>query len=212
MTGKLITFEGLDGSGKTTVMQQVVQDLIPRLGAQLVTTREPGGDQLAEQIRSFIFDHNNALDPRSMALLFAAARRQHLTRRILPALHNNQLILCDRYLDSSLAYQGGGQQLGIENILEMNQFATEGVLPTLTFYLKLPVAVALERIQTRETKQQNQLDQQQRDFYVRVQTAYDKIAANNPQRMVVIDATQPVAVVTQKVLAVISQQFASYFL
>ncbi|USS84933.1 dTMP kinase [Fructilactobacillus myrtifloralis] len=206
MSGQFITFEGNDGAGKTTVLNQVVTALQPQLGSQLVVTREPGGDPIAEQLRSVIVDEaNQDMDARTEALLFAAARRQHLVKTVLPALRQHQIVLCDRYVDSSIAYQGAGRKLGEAAVFQMNQFATEGLLPNLTIYFAVPVSVGLQRIQQRTAAATNRLDQQHRDFYVRVHDAYERLATEHPDRIVRVDATQPVATVTQQVVTIIGK-------
>ncbi|USS86987.1 dTMP kinase [Fructilactobacillus cliffordii] len=206
MSGHFITFEGNDGAGKTTVLNQVVDRLQPQLWDQLVVTREPGGDPIAEKIRNLIVDEQNeAMDARTEALLFAAARRQHLEQKVLPALAQERVVLCDRYVDSSVAYQGAGRQLGEQKVLELNQFATNGVLPELTIYFAVPVAVGLERIEHRDEHSTNRLDREQRDFYVRVHDAYERLAQAHPERIVRVDATQSVTTVTNQVLAIIMQ-------
>ncbi|USS87828.1 dTMP kinase [Fructilactobacillus hinvesii] len=205
MSGQLITFEGNDGAGKTTILNQVVERLTPTIGSRLVVTREPGGDPIAEQIRNLIVDQaNQAMDARTEALLFAAARRQHLVQTILPALAADQVVLCDRYVDSSVAYQGAGRRLGEANVIELNQFATNGVLPNLTIYLAVPVSVGLRRIESRDAQATNRLDQEHRDFYVRVHDAYERLANQHPDRIVRVDATQSVTAVTDQVLQIIT--------
>lgn len=143
MVGKLITFEGSDGAGKTSVMNEVVRDFQQQLGDQMLVTREPGGNKISEQIRRIILDRaNTEMDYRTEALLYAAARRQHLVETILPALTAGKLILCDRYVDSSVAYQGAGRQIGMQEVAKMNEFATEKLLPDRTIYFDIPVEVA----------------------------------------------------------------------
>ncbi|MCI7058804.1 MAG: dTMP kinase, partial [Mollicutes bacterium] len=121
---KFITFEGGEGSGKSTVMKDVATRLTKE-GYKLVLTREPGGTPIAEEIRNVILDKDNTkMDPRTEALLYAASRRQHLVEKIWPALERGEIVLCDRYLDSSLAYQGGARGLGVDEVLSINMFAT----------------------------------------------------------------------------------------
>ena len=135
MSGTFITFEGPDGAGKTSVLRAIVQRLTPLLGDRLVLTREPGGkdSQVAEAIRDLVLDPNlPSMDAWTEALLYAASRRQHLVDTVLPALAADKVVVSDRYVDSSIAYQGGGRDLGIESVTTINQFATKGVMPTAT--------------------------------------------------------------------------------
>ena len=135
--GYFITFEGPDGSGKTTVSTAVAKRL-QEAGIESIYTREPGGIEIAEQIRSVILDPaNTAMDSKTEALLYAAARRQHLIEKVLPALEAGKVVICDRFVDSSLAYQGFGRNLGIEEVLSINEFAIEGHWPDKTLYLDL---------------------------------------------------------------------------
>ena len=127
-----ITFEGPEGSGKTTV-SNIIEKRLEDIGYQVVHTREPGGTPIAEQIRNIILDKaNTMLDARAEALLYAASRRQHLVEKVWPALKEGKIVICDRYIDSSLAYQGGARNLGVENVLNINMFATEGTFPDMT--------------------------------------------------------------------------------
>ncbi|KRN12744.1 thymidylate kinase [Fructilactobacillus fructivorans] len=212
MTGQFITFEGTDGAGKTTVLNQVVDEIKPAFGKQLLTTREPGGNPVSEQIRKVILNKDETdMDDRCEALLFAAARREHLVKTILPALKSNQLVLCDRYLDSSIAYQGGGREIGEKAVLDMNQFATEGLMPDTTIYFDVPVDVGLKRIANHRSGEVNRLDLQEHDFYVRVHDAYDRIAKRDPKRVIKIDATKPIDEVVNQVLSVLYKRAGNYF-
>ncbi|PWF99392.1 dTMP kinase [Levilactobacillus bambusae] len=213
MPGKFITFEGPDGAGKTSVMKAVSQQLQVELGDQLVVTREPGGNPISEAIRQIILDKNNtAMDVRTEALLYAAARRQHLSETILPALAANKLVLCDRYIDSSVVYQGAGREIGERAVYDMNQFATEGLMPDLTLYFEVPVEVGLARIaKNRPSQAQDRLDLEQAAFHERVHDAYLKLVAGDPKRIKVIDATAPLEQVEQETLTIIKNSASSYF-
>ncbi|GAY72644.1 dTMP kinase [Lentilactobacillus kosonis] len=190
MTGKFITFEGPDGAGKTTVMNNVVSQLVPLLGDRLLVTREPGGNNISEQIRTVILDKKNTdMDPRTEALLYSASRRQHLVKTIIPALEAGKLVLCDRFVDSSVAYQGAGREIGMNEVYQMNQFATEHVLPYKTLYFDIPVTVGLERIaKYRDKDAVDRLDVETQAFHERVHKGYLEIARNNPNRFIMIDA------------------------
>ena len=137
MKGFFITFEGPDGSGKTTISTKVQQKLV-EMGYDAIYTREPGGIEIAEQIRNVILDpKNTAMDPKTEALLYAASRRQHLVEKVIPALEKGQIIICDRFIDSSLAYQGYARHLGIDEVYAINEFAIEGHFPDTTIFLNL---------------------------------------------------------------------------
>jgi dTMP kinase len=201
LSGKFITFEGPDGAGKDSVLDAIVPELKQQLGTRLVVTREPGGDPIAEQIRDVILDpKNTAMDERTEALLYAASRRQHLQDVIEPALSIGDVVICDRFVDSSVAYQGAGRQIGEEAVYELNQFATNGVTPDLTVYLDVPAQVGLDRIKAhRQDTQYDRLDQEEVEFHDRVRAAYLRLAAANPQRIVTVDATKPLAQVIDEV-------------
>ena len=188
--GYFITFEGPDGSGKTTVSTAVAKRL-QEAGIESIYTREPGGIEIAEQIRSVILDPaNTAMDSKTEALLYAAARRQHLIEKVLPALEAGKVVICDRFVDSSLAYQGVGRNLGIEEVLSINEFAIEGHWPDKTLYLDLAPQQGLDRIATRQNK--DRLDQEKIDFHLRVCEGYRQVRDRFAERMIVIDAAQPV--------------------
>lgn len=205
MAGKFITFEGTDGAGKTTILNMVLDYLKEEMGDKLVTSREPGGNPIAESIREVILDRKNVdMDKRTEALLYAAARRQNIEQTVKPAIADNKLVICDRYLDSSIAYQGGGREIGEDAINEMNQFATEGFLPDLTIYFNLPVEEGLKRIaKNRAEEEVDRLDVETIDFHNRVHAAYQRLAKANPERIKSVDATQSIDAVYQNVLEIL---------
>lgn len=206
LTGKFISFEGPDGAGKTTALNSIVADLTPQLNDNLVVTREPGGNRISEAIRDIILDRKNTeMDDRTEALLYAAARRQHIVETIMPALKSGKMVLCDRYVDSSVAYQGAGREIGVNEVYQMNLFATAGLLPDLTIYFDVPSEIGLRRIMTHRTDEINRLDVEQLSFHKRVRASYLKIAEQNPQRIQVIDATQSKAKVVSDVEKIIYQ-------
>lgn len=187
--GMFITFEGPDGSGKTTVSTAVEQRLREE-GYDTIYTREPGGSDIAEQIRRVILDpENTAMDARTEALLYAASRRQHLVEVILPALAAGKNVISDRFVDSSLAYQGCGRGLGVDEVLVINQFAIEGHMPDRTIYLKISAREGLKRIQSREYL--DRLDQEKADFHETVAAGYESLLERFRDRMIVIPADQP---------------------
>ncbi|WP_281164151.1 dTMP kinase [Liquorilactobacillus sicerae] len=190
MEGKFITLEGLDGSGKTTVLEKLMEALDEQQKHRVIVTREPGGNQISEKIRQLLLDANSLkMDSRTEALLYAAARRQHLVENVLPALAAGKIVFCDRYVDSSVAYQGAGRQLGETTIAELNQFATAGLQADLTLYFDLPPQIGLQRISHYRQNQINRLDQEKMDFYQRVRASYLRLVAEEPKRVVKIDAT-----------------------
>ena len=205
MAGKFITFEGTDGAGKTTILNMVLDYLKEEMGDKLVTSREPGGNPIAESIREVILDRKNVdMDKRTEALLYAAARRQNIEQTVKPAIADNKLVICDRYLDSSIAYQGGGREIVEDAINEMNQFATEGFLPDLTIYFNLPVEEGLKRIaKNRAEDEVDRLDVETIDFHNRVHAAYQRLAKANPKRIKSVDATQSIDAVYQNVLEIL---------
>lgn len=203
--GKFITFEGNDGSGKTTISKLVYEQLSTQ-GINVIFTREPGGIEIAEQIRQIILDPNNkTMDARTEALLYAASRRQHLVEKILPALNNGIHVICDRFIDSSLAYQGMGRQIGMQEVYDMNLFATEGILPDLTLFLDVSVEEAMNRMASREAK--DRLEQEDNAFHQRVRLGYEKVKELYPQRIHVIDAHQSIEKVTEDCMQEIERIF-----
>lgn len=208
-----ITVEGPDGAGKTTLIQGLVDRLQADLQVPLLLTREPGGEPLAEKIRDVILDPKHTdLDPRAEALLYAASRRQHLVNKILPALAAGKMVLCDRYVDSSIAYQGYGREIGAQGVAAINEFAIEGKLPDMTLYLDLSAQEGIDRIQAnREETQQNRLDKEAIDFHERVVAGYQTINAQAGDRLVKIDASQSPDRMQAQALAAIKARFPQCF-
>ena len=185
-----ITLEGPEGSGKTTAVETAVKKL-EEMGYQIVRTREPGGTPISEQIRNVILDKaNTAMDERTEALLYAASRRQHLVEKVWPALKEGKIVICDRYLDSSLAYQGGARGLGVENILNVNNFATEGTFPDLTLLFDIDPQIGLARIAANANREVNRLDLEKLDFHNKVRNTFLELAKRYPERFIVIDASK----------------------
>ena len=184
-----ITLEGPEGSGKTTAVEAAVKALEEK-GYQIVRTREPGGTPIAEQIRNVILDkENTAMDPRTEALLYAASRRQHLVEKVWPALKEGKIVICDRYLDSSLAYQGGARGLGVENILNINLFATENTWPDLTLLFDIKPEIGLQRIASNASREVNRLDLEKLEFHNKVRDTFLELAKRYPDRYVIVDAS-----------------------
>ena len=186
MKGLFITIEGNDGSGKSTVIASLKEQLA-KLNVEVIYTREPGGSYVAEKIREVILDNDNiAMDDRTEALLYAASRRQHLIETVFPALELGKLVVCDRFIDSSLAYQGVARGLGIDNIYEMNQFATEGFMPDLTIYLLVDPQVGIDRKSNQ--KELDRLEHEKLEFHTKVYNGYLELAERFKNRVVIIDA------------------------
>lgn len=179
-----ITFEGGEGSGKTSVIKAISQVLTENNIAH-ITTREPGGSVIAEKIRKILLDKENTdISAKTEALLFAASRVQHLEEVVLPALNNNKVVLCDRYLDSSLAYQGYARGLGIEDVLKINHFAAQH-LPNYTFYIDVDPEIGLKRANSRGAL--NRLDLEDLAFHKKVREGYLKLSKMYPKRYIIID-------------------------
>ncbi len=201
-----ITFEGGEGSGKSSVMK-IVAERLEKDGYSIVTSREPGGTPIAEEIRDVILDKKNtAMDPRTEALLYAASRRQHLVEKVWPALKEGKLVLCDRYLDSSLAYQGGARHLGIDEVLSINLFATEGSYPDLTLLFDIEPELGLKRIAANKGREVNRLDLEKLSFHHAVRDAFHTLAKRYPDRYVVIDASQNLDAVVEDAYSAIKSR------
>lgn len=202
---KFITFEGGEGSGKSTVMKDVATRL-EKEGYKLVLTREPGGIPIAEEIRNVILDKaNTKMDPRTEALLYAASRRQHLVEKIWPALERGEIVLCDRYLDSSLAYQGGARGLGVDEVLSINMFATEGEYPDLTLLFDLEPEEGLKRIEKNKGREVNRLDLEKLEFHKKVRDNFHALAKKYSTRYIIIDASKPLSEVEDEVYKIIKE-------
>jgi dTMP kinase len=198
-TGRLITVEGLDGAGKTTLVAGLTRELAAR-GRELLVLREPGGVELSERIRELVKDPELSVDPRAEALLYAAARAQLVSEQLVPLLESGQWVLLDRFVDSSLAYQGAGRGLGVEAIRSLNELATGGLRPDRTLLLRIDPAVGRERIGGRDP---DRLEREPPEFFEAVAGAYDELAAAEPGRIAVIDAAQPPERVLADALAAI---------
>ena len=200
-TGRLITVEGLDGAGKTTLVAGLTRELAAR-GRELLVLREPGGVELSERIRELVKDPELAVDPRAEALLYAAARAQLVAEQLVPLLERGQWVLLDRFVDSSLAYQGAGRGLGVEAIRSLNELATGGLRPDRTLLLRIDQAVGRERIGGRDP---DRLEREPPEFFEAVAGAYDELAAADPDRIAVIDAAQPPERVLADALAALAR-------
>ncbi len=183
MLGKFISFEGTEGSGKTSVIKEVKAFLENR-GYKVLITREPGGIRISEKIREILLDvEHKEMDARTEALLFAASRRQHLVEKIVPALEKGTIVLCDRFVDSSLVYQGIARNLGIEEVLKINQFAIENQFPVLTIFVDVRPEVGLKRVFDSPNREINRLDLEQLDFHKKIYNGYLKLIKLYPNRI-----------------------------
>ncbi len=201
-----ITFEGPDGSGKSTVIKSVYEKLL-KDNFDVLLTREPGGTPIAEKIRDIILDNSNtALDPRTEALLYAASRRQHLVEKIWPALKEGKIVLCDRFIDSSLAYQGGGRNLGVENVLNINLFATENTYPDISLFFDVSPEIGLSRVNSDKKRVADRLDNENENFHDKVYETFKKIVANNKNRFIVIDASKPLNEVIENTYQILKKK------
>ncbi|MFT8713783.1 MAG: dTMP kinase [Leuconostoc pseudomesenteroides] len=201
-----ISFEGPEGAGKTTVLNILIAELQPKLGDKLVTTREPGGNPISEAIRAILQpEDDNGLEKRTEALLYAAARRQHLVEIIQPALAAGKVVISDRYVDSSLAYQGGGRDLGVEKVWQINQFAIDGLLPDLTIYLDVPSELGLARVTANRKGKIDRLDKESLAFHQKVRQTYLKLQSEFSDRIKIVDATQPLDKVVHDTRELINQ-------
>ena len=186
-----ITIEGPEGSGKSSVTKKVAERL-EKEGYDIVFTREPGGTDISEQIRNIILDKNNTkMDPMTEAMLYAASRRQHLVEKVWPLSNAGKIVISDRYLDSSLAYQGGARGLGIDNILQLNNFATEGSFPDLTLLFDIDPRIGLKRIAANANREVNRLDLEKIEFHDSVRKTFLSLANRFKNRYVIIDASKP---------------------
>ncbi|MCM6881923.1 dTMP kinase [Enterococcus italicus] len=212
MSGLFITIEGPDGAGKTTALNELFPRLEKETNRKVIATREPGGVRISEKIRDLILDPNNEeMDVRTEALLYAAARRQHLIEVIMPALAAGHIVLCDRFVDSSLAYQGAGRRIGIESVAQINEFATEGLQPNFTLYLDIDSDEGLRRIQTSRKAGIDRLETEGLEFHQRVRHAYLKLVEKEPERFSLIHANQDVQEVVNECYTRIKIKYPTFF-
>ncbi|KGM45368.1 dTMP kinase [Neobacillus niacini] len=201
-----ITLEGVEGSGKSTIIN-FIKDSLETRGNRVVVTREPGGIDIAEQIRSVILDKKNTkMEGRTEALLYAAARRQHLVEKVVPSLTEGKIVLCDRFVDSSLAYQGYARGLGINEVFSINKFAIGDILPDLTLYLDLDPQIGLNRIAKNKGREVNRLDLEEINFHVKVREGYEEVMKMFPERMVRINANQEISKVIADINEVLEER------
>ena len=198
MTGLFITVEGGDGSGKST-QSALLADWLEQQGRTVVLSREPGGTELGLELRDIVLHRRGHISPRAEALLYAADRAQHIATKIRPALERGEVVLQDRYFDSSVAYQGAGRVLDPTEVRNLSLWATEGLLPDLTILLDLDEELGRDRLKVR-TKY-DRLEDEKQDFHARVRAAYLELAAAEPERFLVLSATDSVEELAQAIRA-----------
>ncbi|MCF7925660.1 MAG: dTMP kinase [Candidatus Izimaplasma sp.] len=202
MSGIFITFEGPEGSGKTSVIK-AIETFLKHDGYDILTTREPGGIKISEQIRSIILSKENTdMDPRAEALLFAASRAQHFHQKIAPALAENKLILCDRFIDSSLAYQGYARGLGIDEVYDINAFAIDQHLPDATIFIDVRPEIGLKRV-FNNSRKIDRLDLETLAFHEQVYAGYKILADKYSERFYVVNGENPIETVIEDTLQII---------
>ncbi len=198
--GLFITIEGGEGAGKTSVLDQMEAELRAE-GYPVIRTREPGGIRISEKIRTLILDVSHTeMDYRTEALLYAAARRQHLVEKVIPALEEGAIVLCDRFIDSSLVYQGYARKIGFDEVKKINEFAIEGHMPDLTLLFDVDPQVGLQRIAEDDLREQNRLDKEALQFHERVREGYLHLQQLDPKRIKLIDANKPFADVYEQAM------------
>lgn len=213
--GKFITFEGLDGVGKSTQQDNLAAWLRQR-GLDVITTREPGGTALGEKLRSVLLSsRTSGLSPAAELALMFAGRAQHVEEQILPALQRGQWVLCDRFTDSSEAYQGGGRQLGSELVLQLHRSLCHDLQPDLTILMVSDVARTVARARRRNQAQssqnqedENRFEKENRAFYERVLAAYMAIARRSPDRVMLVDAKDAVGQVHEKIVSIVEERLS----
>lgn len=206
MAGLFITFEGGDGSGKSTQAGLLAQWLTEQ-GRTVVRTREPGGSEVGVEIRNLVLHHRGHIDPRAEALLYAADRAQHIATVVRPALERGDVVIQDRYFDSSVAYQGAGRVLDAKEIRDLSLWATESLLPDVTVLLDLDENVARTRLDAAD-KPFDRLENEKAEFHSRVRAGFLALAKAEPKRFLVLDATQPIDELAQAIRSRVSQELS----
>lgn len=211
MKGKFISFEGPDGSGKGTIIKYVKKFLVKNK-IDYILTREPGGIEISEEIREIILNKKHlSMDERTEALLYAAARRQHLVEIVIPALKEGKIVICDRFVDSSLAYQGYARGIGIDEVLKINQFAIDTFMPDLTIFLNVRPEIGLDRINNSKVRKKDRLDLESLDFHKKVYEGYNKVLERYPDRIKSIDAEKSIRKVSNETIRVIKNFLESNY-
>lgn len=204
--GVFITVEGGEGCGKSTVLNLVI-DRLKKEGFDAIVTREPGGIDISEQIRNVILDVNNTkMDKVTEALLYVAARRQHVVEKLQPLLKEGKIVISDRFVDSNLVYQGVSRGVGIDTVWEMNKFAIEDCMPSLTILFDLDPEIGQQRINANKQREYNRLDQEKMDFHYKVREGYLEVAKKYSDRIKVVDASKTIEEVVEEVYNLIKSE------
>ena len=209
LRGKFITFEGSEGSGKSTHIRRLVRRL-QAAGAETFVTREPGGTPLGEEIRHLLLHHHSGgiMNPETELLLFAAARAELVRERIAPALAAGQVVVCDRFLDSTTVYQGAARRLAAGTVATINRFAVGDCPPDLTLVLDVPVEVSQARVSDRGDDKADRIEREDSDFFRRVREGYLALAEAEPRRIAVLDSTQPIDQVESAIWNIVNERLA----
>ena len=207
--GKFITFEGLDGCGKSTQLDKLAEAL-RKQGLEVVATREPGGTEIGERIRAVLLDsRTQALDPYSEMALMFASRAQLIAEVILPALDAGSWVLCDRFTDSTEAYQGGGRQLGTKPVLRLHELLCQNLWPDLTILMDSDVAASVKRARRRNKvaeQDENRFEKESAAFFERVHASFLEIAKREPRRVVLVDARPPIKTVHERIVQIVKER------
>lgn len=202
--GLFVTFEGADGCGKTT-QQMLAADYLKNKGYEVLITREPGAKGLGEKLREILLNYQGPVSERCESLLFLADRAQHVDNMILPAVEKGQIVLCDRYTDSTVAYQGYGRQQNLVRINKLNDFATNFLKPDLTFVFDIDVETSMQRV----GNEKDRLESEGKEFHNRVRNGYLEIAKQEPERIKVIDASMSIDEIHEEVVNILEAAFLS---
>ena len=203
INNKLITFEGIDGSGKSTQIE-LLNKWFDSFGIDKINIREPGGNNISELIRSILLDKDNKINSFSETLLFLASRSQLVDEVIVPALIDNKFVLCDRFIDSTVVYQGYGRGLDVELIDKINLIATQNVLPCLTIYINIDVDTSIKR---RSVDEDDRMEAGGEDFLLNVKKGYDQLASLYPERIVKVNGNEEIPIIQSKIREIISEKF-----
>ncbi len=203
--GLFITFEGTDGSGKTTQIKLLEEYMLEK-GCEVVLSREPGGTRISEIIRGLILDpQNKEIVPLTEMILYAASRAQHVAEVIEPAIENGKIVICDRYVDSSYAYQGGGRGMDLKVIADVNRIAVNGTVPDVTFFLDIDPEISVRR--RINSTGADRIEQEKLDFHRRVYDGYKKLSILYPERIKTIDATKSIEEISSQIQDYINELF-----
>ncbi len=201
-----ITFEGLDGAGKSTQINRLITRM-QSARLNVVSTREPGGTRIGDKVRAILLNPEGTICSEAEVFLYAASRAELVRTVIVPAINRGEVVLCDRFVDASLAYQGAGLGVGVQRVLEINTWATNGLLPDITFLFDLPVSVSKDRIiHSRQGEKPDRIEQRDNEYFIRVRDEFLRIAKADPNRVVILDATLSEDVLEKEIWRVVSNE------